>query len=274
MARAPERDEPDGVLHRLQLLDDSDEAIAAFLDELDLRGPRERELLEELAHPAPLADASAFAWASKRLVRGLEALGRHGYHSASVSRRLGPLRTPARFFVELVARYLVVTYLRRVSTDVRNLYWLREMQARPGSDERVLLRRARRDAEGLTVVFHRRPIGVPSFLFGGILFSLAASAGRLTSGVAFGSWLAALSVALVGVIVALSISWAALRGAAMAGRRIRLAVRDPLHAVWAAVGHCGRPPRDQSRKAALVAIVLTFAAWIIVPLVVGLALAS
>jgi hypothetical protein len=181
---------------------------------------------------------------------------------------------PARFLVELVARYLVVSYLRRVSTDVRNLYWLREMQSKPRTDERVLLRRARRDAEGLTTVFSRRAVGVPSFLFGGIVFSLAATLGRATTGATAGSWQRGVLIGLVSVLVALGISWCALRGAAMASRRIRLSVREPLLAVWSALGSAHRPPRDQSRKLALVAIVLTFAAWILVPAAVALAVAA
>ena len=52
-------------------------------------------------------------------------------------------------------------------------------------------------------------------------------------------------------------------------------MREPLPAsFWAAVGNCGRPPRDQSRRAAVVAIVLTFGAWVIIPAIVGLALAG
>jgi len=266
------RDERDGLLDRLQLLDEDDEAIAAFLDELDLRGPREREMLADLARKQPLADPQGFPEAARRLSLALEALGRHGYHSATVSPKLGPLRAPARFFVELVARYLVVSYLRRVATDTRNLLWLRETQTVPNCTERELIQNARFDADALMVVFNRRQIGVPSFLFGGIVISLAATVGRATSGVATTDVRAATIVGLSGLAVALAIAWVALRGAAMASRRIRLSVREPLLRLWAAVGSAGRPPRDQSRKAAVVAVVLTFGAWVIVPAIVGLAL--
>jgi hypothetical protein len=51
-------------------------------------------------------------------------------------------------------------------------------------------------------------------------------------------------------------------------------VRQPLIDVLRALGHAGRPPRDQSRKLALVAIGLTFGGWVIIPLVVGIALAA
>lgn len=276
MARAPERerDPADGLLERLELLGEDDEAIAAFLDSIDVRSPREREMLAELARRTPLADRAAFPPAHARLVGALEALGRHGYHSSGAGKRLGPLRPVVRFLVELVARYLVVSHLRGVSMHVRNLYWLREMQSEPGTDDRVMLRRARRDAEGLTIVFNRRQVGVPSFLFGGILVSLGATAGRVGSGITTGDLRAAIIVGLVGFAVALAISWVALRGTAMASRRIRLSVRQPLVDVLRALGHASRPPRDQSRKLALVAIALTFGAWVIIPLAVGIALAA
>ena len=278
MARAPERerdrDPTDTLLERLELLGEDDEAIAAFLDSIDVSSPREREMLAELARRASLADPAAFRTAHARLVGALEALGRHGYHSSSAGRRLGPVRPLVRFLVELVARYLVVSHLRGVSMHMRNLYWLREMQSEPGSDERVTLRRARRDAEGLVVVFNRRQVGVPSFLFGGILVSLGATAGRVTGGITTGNWRTALIVGLVGFLVSLAVAWVALRGTAMASRRIRLSVRQPLADVLAALGHAGRPPRDQSRKLALVAIGLTFGAWVIVPLLVGIAVAA
>lgn len=56
----------------------------------------------------------------------------------------------------------------------------------------------------------------------------------------------------------------------MASKRIRLATRAPLAAVWTAVGWAHRPPRDQSRKFAIVAIVLTVLAWLGLPAVAAL----
>lgn len=125
-------EEVDDWLDRIQLIDEGDEAVAAFLATLDLSGPRERELLAELARRAPLTEPERFGPAHRRAAAALESLGRHGYHSASIPRWLRP-RFVARFLVELVARYVVVSYLRRVSTDLRNLYWLRaRSRRRPG----------------------------------------------------------------------------------------------------------------------------------------------
>ena len=65
-----------------------------------------------------------------------------------------------------------------------------------------------------------------------------------------------------------------LPGAALAVRRIRLSTRGPLEDVWRSVGNCGSPPRDKSRRFAVVANTLTVAACIVLRAVVAIALAS
>ncbi len=173
--------------------------------------------------------------------------------------------------IQLVARYVVVSYLRQVSVDLRNLYWLREMETDGPAPERPELRRARDDAEALMAIFKRREIGLPSFVIGGLLIPVFATEWRVTQGVAFRNlWVAAIT-GLVIVLVVVGGSWVILRGAALASRRIRLSTRAPRAELWQAVGYCGRPPRDQSRKFAIVAISLTVGAWIVLPAAVAIA---
>jgi hypothetical protein len=257
-------DEVDDWLDRVQLVDEGDEEIAKFLDTLDLHGPQEREMLEELARKAPLARPDDFPAAHRRAVAALETLGRHGYRSAVLPRWLKPAAL-GRFFVELVARYVVVSYLRRVSTEMRNLYWLRAIQSPVGADERIVLRRARVEADGLMVVFKRRELGLPSFVVGGVLVPIVLALLRLIQSLSLTEWWASLLVAFVGALVVLLVSAVALRGAAMASRRIRLATRAPLQALWDVLGSAGNPPHDQSRKFAIVAIVVTTLTWFVVP---------
>jgi hypothetical protein len=266
-------DRVDNPLERLELLAGNEQAIAAFLDELDVHGPRERDMLLELGRAGTLADPERFAAAHRRVVAALETLGRHGYHGSRAGARLGPLRVVVRFLVELVARYIVVSYVRSAATSLRNLYWLREIESPPGSPTWLLLRRARRDAQALDVVFTRRSIGLPTFVIGGVLVPIGLSIVNLSSRIAVKSWPAAVVAGVVSVIV-VGIAWVMLRGAAMASRRIRLAAEQPIEAVWRAVGSCGNPPEDQSRKVATVGIVLSVAAWIVIPVAVGLALAA
>jgi hypothetical protein len=263
-------DEVDTWLDRVQIVDESDEEVAKFLGSLDLRGPQEREMLSELARNTPLAKPQDFRMAHRRAAAALETLGRHGYRSAVVPRWLKP-KVFGRFVVELVARYVVVSHLRRVSTEMRNLYWLRTMQAPAGTDARSLFYRARTEAEGLMVVFKRREIGLPSFVIGGVLIPIMLALVRIIQGLDLGSWWVATVTLVAGGLIVWLISTVILRGAAMASRRIRLATTAPLAALWDVVGSAGWPPRDQSRKFAIIAIVLTTLAWVVVPAAIAVA---
>ena len=263
----------DNPLERLQLLGGDDEAIAAFLDELDVRGPRDREMLRELARPSPLARPERFESDHRRVLVALESLRRHGHHGAHVDEELGPLRMPIRYLIELVARYVVVAHCKNVALQLRNLYWLREMQSESGSKDLELLRPARFDAQGLVEIAKGREIGVPTFVIGGLLIPAGISVWRLASGTVREWWIALL-VGAIAAAVGLLISWIVLRGAALASRRIRLSVTQPLRELWRTVGSCGNPPKDHSRRFAIIAITLTLSVWIVLPLLVTLSLAG
>jgi hypothetical protein len=267
-------DEIDTPLERLELLAGDDAAIAEFLDDLDVRGPREREMLFELARTTTLADPEAFAVAHPRAVAALESLARHGYYGSRAGQHLGPLRFVVRYLIELVARYIVVSFLRSAAAAMRNLYWLREIESPSNSPELKLFRPARMDAVALDVVFKRREIGLPTFVIGGVLIPVGVSIWNLSSQVAVTNWWAAAAFGLVSALMVVGIAWVILRGAAMANRRIRLAADQPLRAVWNAVGNCGRPPANQSRKFAVIGIVLSVGAWIVLPVVIALALTT
>jgi hypothetical protein len=262
----------DNPLERLQLLGSDDEAIAAFLDEIDVRGPRDREMLTELARTSPLARPDRFESDHRRVLIAAESLRRHGHHGAGTDARLGPLRTPIRYLVELVARYVVVSYCKSIALHLRNLYWMREMQSESGSRELEILRPARFDAQALVEITKGREVGVPTFVIGAVLIPAGLSIWRLATGTVREWWIALL-VGLIGVAVGVLISWIVLRGAALASRRIRLSVRTPLNELWASVGSCGSPPTDHSRRFAITAISLTLSVWIILPLLVTLSLA-
>ena len=108
-------------------------------------------------------------------------------------------------------------------------------------------------------------------MIGGLLIPLFATGWRLANGVAFRNWWVALATGVLAALVVVGGSWVILRGAAMASRRIRLSTRAPLEDVWRSIGNCGRPPRDKSRRFAVVAISLTIGAWIVLPAAVALA---
>jgi hypothetical protein len=264
----------DNPLERLRLLSGDDDAISTFLDELDVSSPREREMLAELARPSALARPERFDADHRRAIEALESLRRHGFHGSQAGRGLGPLRYVVRWLIELVARYLVVSYVKDVSVSLRNLYWLREMEAPSDSTELKLLRPARFDANSLVEIMRSREIGVPSFVIAGLLIPLGATIWRLMTGFTFGEWWLATVVGLVGVAIGVGLSWIVLRGSAMASKRIRLSTREPLQSVWDSVGSCGRPPRDGTRKFATISIVLMASVWVVLPALVALALAT
>ena len=275
MATETRQDEEfDNPIERLELLAGDDAAISTFLDRIDVTGPRDREMLAELARTRTLADSLRFPSAHRRAVAGLETLARHGFHGSRAAGALGPLKNVVRWLIQLVARYLVISYLRQTAIDLRNLYWLREIETESPSQDRAELRRARYDAEGLVTIFKRREIGLPSFVIGGLLIPIFATGWRLANGVAFEHWWGALATGLVTALFVVGVAWVLLRGAALAGRRIRLSTRVPLEDVWRSVGNCGAPPRDKSRRFAVVAIALTVGAWIVLPAAVAIALAS
>ena len=268
------RQEYDSPLDRLRLLGGDDDEIAAFLDELEVRSPREREMLAEIARAAPLAQPDRFLADHRLVLSAIESLRRHGYHGARAGTSLGRLQLPVRFLVELVARYVVIAHVKDDAMTLRNLYWLRELQSPGGSLERELLADARADAQALVEVTRSRELGIPTFVLGGLLVPAALSLWRLASGFTFEHWWVAAIVGTVGVVAGLALSWIVLRGSALASRRIRLSVREPLRTLWDTVGHCGRPPRDRSRRFTIVAISLTIGVWIVLPLLVTLSLAS
>jgi hypothetical protein len=263
-------EEYDNPLERLELLAGDDEAIASFLDEIDVRSPREREMLGELARTSTLARPERFSADHRHAVAALESLRRHGFQGSRAAARFGPLKPVARWGIQLVARYIVLSYVKSVTKAMRDLYLMREIESGHGSREMDLLRPARLDAQELVDISSDRELGVPAFVIGGLLLPLSATIYRLGTGVALESWLNAAIVGVVGVVIGVAISWVVLRGSAMASRRIRLSTREPLRTLWASVGHCGNPPKDRSRTFAIVAISLTVGVWIVLPTLVGI----
>ena len=257
-------------LERLQLLSGDDAAIEAFLDDIEVTSPRAREMLTELARTATIARPGRFFADHQRAVAALESLRRHGHHGSRAASGLGPLTAFVRWGIELVARYIVVSYVKTVTTDMRNLYHFREVEAPDGSAEMKLLRSARFDAAALMEIAKSRAIGVPTFVIGGLLIPLVASIYRLATGYTWDDWVTATIVGVIGALIGVTISWFLLRGTAMASSRIRLSVREPLKELWRSVGNCGNPPRDHSRRFAIVGITLTVGVWIVVPTLVGL----
>jgi hypothetical protein len=263
----------DEIKERLRFLTADNEAQRdAALAELDVRSPRETTMVTELADRRVLVHPERFAESHRLLMRAMEVVARHGHHSPTLG-NFGPfgfLKPVASWIIRLIARYISFSYLGNLIDSLRDLYGRRETQAAPGTPERALLRQARVEVMRLREGYKTNALGLPSFLFGALLVPAGASLGRLFGG--FGALSTPVAWILTVAVVAVSLfaSWVILRGAAMAHRRRRLAIRNPLEAVWETVGNCGKPPRDDAMTFAYVAIVLTIVGGVALPIVTGL----
>lgn len=260
-------DELSERLERFRILYDSDaEATDEMLGQLGGQGRVEREMARELAATRPLRRPERVADAHAVAMRALEVLSRNGVRPPSRSPRLGPLTGPSRYLVQQVVRYVVRRHLKSVVEALRDLYSRRLAWVPPDDPARSTLLRARRDVERATAAYEKSAIGVPAFLIGGAAVSSVTQFVRSAATAAAGSRVG-LSVAVAVTFLLLAgASWVALQGAAIARRRIKLSLDHPLAALWETIGWCGSPPKDPSRPLAAVAVALTFAGWLLIPI--------
>jgi hypothetical protein len=244
----------------------NDEAgIDAVLQNFGAKGKVETDIVRELAARRPLYLPSRFEEAHRMAMRALEVLDRNGARAPKLP-KLGPLTPILAWLVQLISRFIVRNHQAEAITAIKNLYVRREANCPKDSPERFMLRRARIDAERVLPTLKKNPLGVPTFLLGGAVVSWISS---LLSSALEG---AKSKVGLIIVIVALFvlfalISWSALRGAAVARHRIHLSLDDPLKALWETVGAAGKPPKDSSASFALIAIILSGLALVLIPII-------
>ncbi len=267
------------------VLDELEERLARFrsfrktdsgeadrvLDELGAHNAVDRDIVLELSATRALGHPDRFPEAHALVMRSLEVLDRNGGRGVKLS-GIGPLAALAGPLVQLVARFIVRSHQATVIDAVRHLYSRRESSCAHGDPNRQALARARIHAERVAVGYKRNPLGLPSLLIvaGGAAVS---SLGRTISGAISATTSFAVLATVVSFLVFGAAAWIILRGAAVARRRIRLTVERPLAALWETVGRCGKPPKDQARQFALIAILLTALGWIVVPIGLGLAFA-
>ena len=246
-----------------------EEGIDAVLQNFGAKGKVETDIVRELASRRPLYLPSRFEEAHRLAMRSLEVLDRNGARAPQLP-KLGPLTPVLSYLVQLIARFIVRNHQAEAITAIKNLYVRREANCPKDSPERFMLRRARIDAERVLPTLKKNPLGVPTFLLGGAVISWISS---LLSSAVEG---AKSKVGLIIVIIALFllfglISWSALRGAAVARHRIRISLDEPLKALWETVGAAGKPPKDSSSQFALIAIILSGLALILIPIVLAVA---
>ena len=244
------------------------EGADQILDQFGANDEVDRQIILELAARRPLGHPDRFPEAHAGAMRALEVLDRNGSHGIRI-RGFGPLAPVPQYLVQQVVHFLVKSHLRNVINNLANLYARREAASLRDDPARTLLTRARNQTNRVAPGYRGNPLGFPTFILGGAFLStiIGSLQGLIVSAVdsTFGQII--MIGALFGIMV--GASWTLLRGAAIARRRIKLTVDQPLEALYQTIGRCGRPPGDQARVFALIALILMAVAWVVVPIAVG-----
>lgn len=257
-------DELGSRLEQFRLLYDDDAASDKILAELGGQGKVEREMVRDLAAPRPLALPDRFFDAHALAMHALEVLARHGARQPS-QLRAGPLTGGARFLAQRVVQVIVRGHQGQVIDAIRDLYVRRLAWMPAGDPSRMTMIRARLDVERALPAYKKKAGSVPTFLAGGAAVSSVTTVFRGAAGLVVGSRAAFVVAGGVAFLLLAVASWVVLHGAAVARRRIRLSMDAPLAALWETVGWCGRPPRDNARAFAAIAIVVTVVGWLVIP---------
>jgi hypothetical protein len=247
--------------------EDNEQRADAILEQFGARGKVESEMLDQMGARAPLAHPERFEEAHRTVMRALEVFDRNAARRPS-GLHAGPLTPIASFVVQLLVRIIVRSYQSNVVQKIRELYGRREANSPRASPEFFMLGLARRQADRLAPDFKRKTAGFPAFLVGGAALSGVASALAQGAKSALHNKILLLIAAVVLAAIALAAFWCILTAAAIARRRTRIALDQPLRALWETIGAAGHPPRDQSRQFATYAAILLALAWIVVPVAV------
>lgn len=292
MAAQPERSSPiesikeripgDAILDDLteqldrtrRLLSGAPEAAAdAALARFGAEAEAEARISAGLANTAALANPGRFLEAHRLTIHALEILDREGARDPTVSRRFGPLRPLAARGAEFVAEYIVKAYASSTVDTIARIYTRREPQAGRGTPERTVLAQARVEIGRIAPGFKGGGVGVPALVAGGASLPVLASASQYLGAIDFLARPALLVLFAALFVLFGLLSSILLSGAAVAHRRSRLIMRQPLFALWETIGNCGHPPDDNSRLFATIAVLLSTIAWLVVPIGVAVTLA-
>ena len=273
-----------GEDHQPELLDridalrvlraDTPEEKARLLEEIGGSGKVEQDIVDQLSKVRPLWRPLEFPGAHRMMMRSLEVLDRNGVRRAPMPRVLGPLKQVVAYIVQLVTRWIVRDYQNNLAGSVRKLYERREANSIWGSEEHLVLRRARMNAVQVEQGLKSRRIGLPGFLLGGaVLSGLFSLIGRgISAAVENGA--ARIVLALLAAGILLGLSWVAIKAASIARRRIQLTIEQPARVLYDVIGAAGDPPRDRSYSFAVLAIVFLLLAALAIPVVVSVFVSS
>ena len=244
---------------------ESDDERDQLLFEIAGSGQVEQEMLTQMSSPRPLLHPERFEEAHRYMVRGLEVLDRNGPRSPRV-KGFGPLSPVVQWFAQQVIRFIVRSYQEKVLRHVCGLYERREAASSWSSPEHSMLRRCRLDISRVKEGMNGKALGLPTFIFGGAIFTSVASGLRSLSELALGNSIGLAGFAAVLVAIFLLLSWLALYSSGIARKRIKISIDQPIKALYETIGFAGKPPKDESGNFAVFAIIFLALSWLIVPL--------
>jgi hypothetical protein len=249
---------------------DEDQALAQ-LEALGVDGAVESEMLAELSARMVLADPERFVEAHAAVMKGLEVLARHRARAPAL-RVGGPVRPVAGVLVGQFSRMQLDGYERKVLRRLGSLYRRREAQTVAGSADQLLLRRARKQVDRLRSEVTGGGVAFTKLLLGGAVFSVASTGLSSLLDTINAHWWVFAIVAALFVLLALGTFWVILQSAAIARKRIRITLDEPLQSLYDTVGGAGEPPDDPTRQFALFSLIALVVGWIVIPVAVGLLL--
>lgn len=257
------------------LLQGDPEAVAMrALDRIGGQSKTEARIAAQMAGREPLAEPEHFLAAHRLVMHALEVLDREGSRDAG-GPRWGPLSGIGEPLVEMVTSYIVKSYAEGIIGSLRRLYARREAQSADATPERRMLARARVEADRLAPGYSGGAISGTALVLGGVAVPGLASLGQYVGAFDFTNRFLLFAILGVLLVLFLALSSVLLRGAAVARRRSRLIMSQPLAALWETIGNAGSPPEDDSVMIASVAITITGVLWLVGPLIAtGIVLAT
>lgn len=267
------------LIHRLlervdafRVLRENDEHEAhARLEALGIDGVVEADMVAELGAPSVLAHPDQFLEAHAAVMKGLEVLDRNRARQPAL-RLGGPLRPVASALVGQLAKMQIEGHERKVLRWLAGLYRRREAQTVLRSPEHLLLSRACRQVDRSRDDVAGGGAALTKLLLGGAAVSVASTAiSSVLDAINASRWIFAF-VTVLCVAIALGACWVILQSAAVARRRIRIALDEPLHALYETIGDAGSPPHDPTRHFVFFSLVALAVGWIVVPVAVGVVL--
>ena len=247
----------------------NDQAAAdAIFESLDGKGKVEQEMLLQLGAWKPLYKPDRFDEAHHVAMRALEVLYRNGHRKAPI--KLSFLTPIAQYFVQLVTRFVVRDHVKSVVNNVHNLYTRRWTSSPKDTADARMLRRAWFHVEKVSAGYKGKSLGLPTFVLGGAFISaIIGLLLKLADSGTQNKWvLIILAVALY--LVLIGFGYGVIKGSAIARRRIKMSLDQPLHNLWDAVGAAGNPPKDKAIEFAMYSLIIMAVAAVGIPIIAAI----